>query len=233
LKEGNLAHAEILTTEVIEFAYGSIELGSSIESASVGSGVGIDVGETSGSGVTDGSGCGANDGSGETLTTGVGETSGNTIGSGFWVRARISVAGSAETSEGAGFGLALATTTSVSSDLGAGTKATETEVSGKFSVEKNAPAVPSELLDPSFNTDENSDPAEEPPTTKVVRKAAVSFEEVFTLQIYPFLRLLPVTDIQETAKKGLAVRISPKTRENRHYAYSSCRRRSIRCCQCY
>jgi hypothetical protein len=76
--------------------------------------------------------------------------------------------------------LALATTTSVSSDLGAGTKATETEVSGKFSVEKSVPAVPSELLDPSFKTEENIEPAEDPPTTKVVSKAAVSFEEVFT-----------------------------------------------------
>jgi hypothetical protein len=91
------------------------------------------------------------------------------------------VAGAVDTSDGIGVGLALATTTSNASDSGAGTGATETEVSGKFSVEKNAPAVPSELLDPSFNTDENSDPAEEPPTTKVVSKAAVSFEEVFTL----------------------------------------------------
>ena len=125
------------------------------------------------------------------------------------------MAGIAETTEGVGVGLALANTTSVSSDFGAGTNATGTEVSGKFSVEKNAPAVPSELLDPSFNTDENRDPAEEPPTTKVVSKAAVSFEEVFTLQIYPFLRQLPVTDIQETYKSGLGVHFPLISEENR------------------
>jgi hypothetical protein len=90
------------------------------------------------------------------------------------------IAGSVETSESVGIGLALATVTSTSSDLGAGTVAAETEFSGKLSVEKNAPAVPSELLDPSFNTDEKIDPAEVPPTTKVVSTATVSFEEVFT-----------------------------------------------------
>jgi hypothetical protein len=86
-----------------------------------------------------------------------------------------------DTSDGVGVGLALATTTSTASDLGVGTGATETELSGKFSVEKNAPAVPNELLEPSFNTEENIEPAEDPPTTNVVSKAAVSFEEVFTL----------------------------------------------------
>jgi hypothetical protein len=94
------------------------------------------------------------------------------------------VAGAVDTSDGVGVGLALATTTSTTSttsDLGARTEATETEPSGKFSVEKNVPAVPSELLDPSFNTAVNSDPAEDPPTTKVASSAAVSFEEVFTL----------------------------------------------------
>lgn len=153
----------------------------SVKTDLVGSGVGTEVGETSGAGVTDGSGCGVNEGSGVTLTTGAGEISGAgvTDGSEFPVSARISVTGFVETSDGVGFG--LATTTSNSSDLGTGTKATETDVSGKFSVEKNAPAVPSELRDPSFNTDENSDPADEPPTTKVVSKAVVSFEEVFTL----------------------------------------------------
>jgi hypothetical protein len=84
-------------------------------------------------------------------------------------------------SDGVGVGFALATTTSTASDLGTGTGATETKLSGKFSVEKNALAVPSELLDSSFNTEENIEPAEDPPTTKVVSKAAVSFEEVFTL----------------------------------------------------
>jgi hypothetical protein len=70
---------------------------------------------------------------------------------------------------------------STASDLGVGTGVPETERSGKFSVEKNAPAVPNELFDPSFSTEENIEPAEDPPTTKVVSKAAVSFEEVFTL----------------------------------------------------
>jgi DNA-binding response OmpR family regulator len=48
-----------------------------------------------------------------------------------------------------------------------------------------------------------------------VSKAAVSFEEVFTLQIYPFLRLLPVIDIQETYKSGLGVQFPLISEENR------------------
>jgi hypothetical protein len=167
-----------------------MELGSSIKSGSVGSGVGIEVGETVGSGesvssgVTVGSGNGVKTGSGATLITGVGEASGiagisDTCGS--EVKARISVTGTAETCEGAGVRLALTATTATSSDLGNGTWETETEFSGKFSLENSAPAVPSELPDSSLSTDENSEPAEDPPTTKVVSKAAVSFEEVFTL----------------------------------------------------
>lgn len=155
-----------------------MELGSSISRDSFGSGVGNDVGETSGSGVTVVSGCGVKDGSGEALTIGVGETSGNTIGSGFWVNARIPVAGSAET--GTVVGIGFATTTSTSSVLESRTGVTDAEGSGKFSVEKNAPAVPNELLDSSFNTEENIDPAEDPPTTKVTSNETVSFEEVFT-----------------------------------------------------
>jgi hypothetical protein len=54
-------------------------------------------------------------------------------------------------------------------------------VSGRFNVEKRFPAVPKELLLCSFNTVENKEPAEDPPTTRVVSKDTVSFEEVFTL----------------------------------------------------
>jgi hypothetical protein len=51
--------------------------------------------------------------------------------------------------------------------------------------------------------------------------ATVVFGEVFIIPIYMGISLFQQSVIQETAKKGLAVRISPKTRENRNYAYSA------------
>ena len=130
--------------------------------------------------MTKSSGSGMAIGSGSGVISGVRETSRITAATGSWVKAGVTVAGTVDGSDGVWVGLALTSNTSTPPDLGAGTVATETEFSGKLSVEKNAPAVPSELLDPSFNTDEKMDPAEVPPTTKVVSTAAVSFEEVFT-----------------------------------------------------
>lgn len=143
------------------------------------SGSGTEATIISGSGATVDSGSGAIEGSGAVPISGVGEASDNTNKSRFWVNARISVTGSVAARTGVG--KASATTTTVFSVLGNKAGETDTEVSGKFSAEKNAPAVPSELLDSSFNTDENSDPAKDPPTNKVVSKAAVSFKDGCTL----------------------------------------------------
>jgi hypothetical protein len=156
-------------------------VGSSTKSEAVGSGVGIEVGATWESGVADNSGKGVSVGSGTALISGVGDASGDTSDTDSWVIVRIFVTESLDSFEGALVGFASATTTSGSSATGSKTGAIDAEVSGKSKVENNAPAVPIELLDPSFSTDENSDPAEDPPTTKVVSMAAVSFEEVFTL----------------------------------------------------
>jgi hypothetical protein len=80
---------------------------------------------------------------------------------------------------------------------------------------------------------ENNEPAVLPPKAKMASSATVVFGEVFIIPIYMGISLFQQSVIQETAKKGLAVKISPKTRENRHYAYSACRGRSIRSCQRY
>ena len=148
---------------------------------SSGSGIGTEASITSGSRATVDSGSGINEGSATKLISGVGEASGNAAKSGFWVSARISVTKSAVTRVGVGKGTATTTTISTSSVIESEAGETGTEVSGKFSAEKKAPAFPSELLDSAFKTDENNEPAEEPPTTKVASKATVSFAEVFTL----------------------------------------------------